>query len=372
MVRYGVFLLFLMAVGLVFTVRAEAYESSTRRTLICDDSHCTITDDDGAFGGESRFDYGDVFEPQDISCDMSWCDDVNNECDCCSESFNGDWLDDLLRNSEGFVSGDAFKNVGDATGTLGSLDNSQGFRLGVNSGFRLGDLPFRGQFGVGYGGYDWKGRFGLGGLVPASAIEKQFYVTAGLFRRSDIESGERLSWGVVYDEFVADQWGFLAQDFSVGQVRGSLGYALNAANEVGLRGAFSAQSGNALTFLRAGSPAFTVKPQDQLNVFWHHHWEYGADTNFFAGVVNGADLGDWLFGFDARAPLNDCVSVYGGITYVAPSVAAGNIGVAQEAWNASIGFVISLGSKSATRNVSGFHGMPLLPVADNGSMIITN
>ncbi len=305
-----------------------------------------------------------------------WEESAGDDCYCdefCSSGADADaWLEELLKNSEVFVFGDAFKNIGDATGNLGSLNNSQGARMGFNSGFRLGDLPIRGQFGLSYGLYDWKGRIDLGGLVPASAVEKHLYVTAGIFQRGDFESGDLLSWGIVYDEFVSDQWGFLAQDFSVGQFRASCGYALNPSQEIGVRGTVGVQPGNALTFITAGNPAVTVKPQDQLSLFWHSHWDYGADTNLFAGVVNGGDVGDWLLGFDAKAPLNDCVSVFGGLTYVAPSAATGNRGVTQEAWNISIGLVVSLGSKSATNNVCGFAGMPLLPVANNGSLLLTD
>ncbi|MBM4003061.1 MAG: hypothetical protein FJ295_07190 [Planctomycetes bacterium] len=282
------------------------------------------------------------------------------------------WLGDLWDNTEGFLFVDSFKNIGDATGTLGSLDNSLGARMGFNSGFRLGESSIRGQFGLGYGGYDWKGRFNLGGIVPASPWEKQFFVTAGVYQRSDICSDVPISWGIVFDELVTDQWGFLAQDFTMGQFRGQIGYAINECHEIGIRASWGAQPGNALTFLTPGNPGTTAKPMDQCTGFWHKHWDWGADTNLFLGFVNRADVGDWLFGFDVRAPLSESTAFFGGLTYVAPSAASGNAGVLQETWNLSLGLVFSFGGKAATENVSGYAGLPLIPVADNGSFLITD
>jgi hypothetical protein len=282
------------------------------------------------------------------------------------------WLGDLWDNTEGFLFADAFKNIGDATGTLGSLDNSLGARIGFNSGFRLGESSVRGQFGLSYGAYDWKGRFGLGGIVPASPWEKQFFVTAGVYQRSDICADVPVSWGIVFDELITDQWGFLAQDFTMGQFRGQIGYAINECHELGVRASWGAQPGNALTFITPGNPGSTVKPMDQCTGFWHKHWDSGADTNVFLGFVNRADVGDWLFGFDMRAPLSETIALFGGLTYVAPSAAAGNAGVLQETWNLSLGLVFSFGGKAATENVSGYAGLPLLPVADNGSFLITD
>lgn len=311
-----------------------------------------------------------------VSCDGGHLGPAGGSCQggCsdCRDEVCLSWFGQCVANTEVFVLGDAFKTVGDATGSIGSIDNSFGMRLVANTGIPLKDLPFQGQFGVSYGGYDWRGRIDLGGLVPGSSIEKQMFATAGLFQRSDIEYGERISWGIVFDEMVVDQWGFLGQDFTLGQFRGVVGYALNECHEIGLRGAFGIQPATALTFVLPSEPDFTVKPSDYLSAFWHTHWESGADTTVFAGVVNRSDIGSWLAGIDLRSPLNDRTSSFASLTYVAPSAAAGSLGVGQEHWNLSIGLCFSFGSKAAPGTVSGAAGMPLLNVADNGSFIVTN
>ena len=62
------------------------------------------------------------------------------------------WFGQCVANTEVFILGDAFKTVGDATGSIGSIDNSFGMRLVANTGIPLKDLPFQGQFGVSFGG----------------------------------------------------------------------------------------------------------------------------------------------------------------------------------------------------------------------------
>ena len=43
---------------------------------------------------------------------------------------------------------------------------------------------------------------------------------------------------------------------------------------------------------------------------------------------------------------------------------------AEAYWNVSFGFVWYLGCKASNQTVSGYAGLPLLPVADNGSFLI--
>ena len=92
----------------------------------------------------------------------------------------------------------------------------------------------------------------------------------------------------------------------------------------------------------------------------------------YVGAFDQADVASWQFGMLNTAPLSHSVSLYGNFNYVAPGSATGRVGAAEEQWNASVGLVYYLGGKAVNSTVSGNKGMPLLPVASNGSLLITN
>ena len=148
------------------------------------------------------------------SCDAC----CESDCCCCSN-----WWD----NTEVFLGGDAYAALGDSP--AGGFGNSFGLVTGFNSGFGLGDSQIRGQFGMSYGVYDFKGR-----IVEPDSLEEQIFATTGIYRRADWCSGERITWGLVIDGFFTDNWGFGASEFNLAQLRGIAGYAINECNEVGL------------------------------------------------------------------------------------------------------------------------------------------
>lgn len=291
-------------------------------------------------------------------------------CKCCEGCDIGGWRD----NTEVWAGVDTFRSRGDGITILGPisppLGNSFGAVAGFNTAVGLGDSPIRAQFGASYALYDWKGRWFP---ISDASAEQQTFITIGLSKRSNIACGDPISWGVVFDQMFDHQWGFFADELYLTQFRFIGGYALNECNEVGFTGTIHTQSDvvQDLSFLFPGIFS-QVRAMNQANLFWKHNWEFGGTTTAYVGVLDSADVGDWLFGVQGTSPLNDYVSLYGGFTYVAPASGSGIFGSSLEQWNASLGLVYSFGGKAVSRNVSGPQGMPLLPVANNGNFLVTD
>jgi len=279
----------------------------------------------------------------------------------CCEDF-GTWLS----NSELLFAADTYKSIGDSNGT-DSLNDSFGIRGGINMGIGLGASPVRLQIGGIYGAYDLKGRNNPG---LESALEQQLFVTFGLYKRSDICNGSRYSWGMVIDEFYGQRWGALAQSIDLAQLRAQVGYALDECNEIGGWCAVSLDRETATTISSQGQLA-QIQAMDQFNAFWHRNWSTGADTTLYAGIIENADLGDWVVGATGRAPISSKTALYGAVTYCGPHSGTGPVGMLEETWNVSFGVLFYPGCKAFNENVSGQRGMPLIPVAGNGSFLIT-
>jgi len=111
---------------------------------------------------------------------------------------------------------------------------------------------------------------------------------------------------------------------------------------------------------------------NQTNLFWRHNWEFGATTSAYVGWLDAADVGDWVFGVQGAAPISHHVSLYSNFTYVAPGAGSGIFGSSLEQWNLSFGLSYSFGGKAVSPSVSGPQGMPLMPVANNGSFLVTD
>jgi hypothetical protein len=266
-----------------------------------------------------------------------------------------------LDNTAFFFAGDAWKNIFDDDD-----NNNFGLRLGVNTGLALPGLDaVRGQIGASFGAYDFHGREGL--LGRDDSMEEQLFVTAGLYRRSDVTAGDRFSWGIVYDLLAAENAGEAADDIRLAQLRWSIGYSLGCADEIGVWAAFRLMNSFALI------EQVRVNVTDQVNAFWHHTWSYGGDTWLYLGWAD--DPGETVLGFRGEMPLNDRVALLGNLHYVVPSTRGGDQHPRlpvddvfnQETWNISFGIVFYPGAKAGSRTVSGDGCLPLLPVANNAS-----
>ena len=303
------------------------------------------------------------------------CDSAGNcdgSADCCDDDCDciGNWRD----NTYVWFGGEAYKSIGDTGLNFNpppfALGSSFGVVSGFNTGFAIGDSRIRGQIGGSFGVYDFKGRT----LAPKNdSLENQSYMTAGIYKASDISNCERISWGVVYDAFLGHQYGWAGNEIFVSQIRYMAGYALNECNEIGFWGTAQVHDDDDvdLTFPIA-APRNTVHAMNQLNTYFKHNWAFGGMSTVYGGVFDKADIASWQFGLLNLAPVNHNLSVYANFTYVVPSSATGIVGAAEEQWNVSAGLVYYFGGKAVADTVSGHRGLPLLPVANNGNFLITN
>lgn len=312
---------------------------------------------------------------RDQSCVVTPVCDLAGTCDysagCCDDNCEciGNWRD----NSQIWIGGDAYKSLGDQTPVAFpsplALTNSFGMVGGFNTGLALGDSRVRAQVGGSYGLYDLKGRTTVAPGTDNS-LEQQTFFTAGFYKRSDILDCDRISWGLVYDTLWDHQWGWQTNEVFLGQVRGILGYALNECNEVGVWGTFHTQSDK--VSLSPFSPLTEIRTMNQANAYLRHNWAFGGSSMAYVGAVDKADIASWQFGLLNLVPVSHNTSVYANYTYVAPGSATGLVGAAEEQWNVSVGLMYSFGGKAVSSTVSGRAGLPLLPVANNGSFLITN
>ena len=291
---------------------------------------------------------------------------VKNRCrsGCC-----GNWFD----NTVAFSGVEAFKSIGDSVslssgGQSFGLANSAGLVNGLNTGFRLGrQSRIRGQVGGSIGVYDLKGRVGNN----QTQSEQQEFLSAGAYKRSDVSNGDRIAWGVVYDQMWAHQWGVGANDFNLGQIRGIFGYALNEQNEVGFWGTAHTNSLN-LSVDDTTLGIIDVQAVNQYNSYWRHNYGFGGTSMLYAGFVDKADnLGSWTLGSQVTAPMGQRVALYGNSAFMFPSSATGIAGSSELLWSVSGGLSYSFGSKTVSRNVSGQSCLPLLPVANNGTFLVS-
>jgi hypothetical protein len=284
----------------------------------------------------------------------------------------GSWRDNTIV----FIGSDAWKNFGDAAlATPGnvSLSNNFGYRTGFNTGLGIGQFPVRFQVGASYGAYDLKGRFDtlpvFGVDSHPNSVEQQVFATAGFYKRGDVCCGDRISWGVVYDYMYDNRWGTFANEVELGQVRGLFGWALNAANEIGIWGATRMQNDTAILLTPAmGLP--TIHAVDQVSAFWHHNWAYGGDTTIYGGYADSP--ASWVIGATGQVPLSPRTALYGSTAYIVPGSATGPVGNSEEIWNVSVGLAFFLGGKASADSVTGNRGLPLLNVADNGTFAVQN
>ncbi len=185
------------------------------------------------------------------------------------------WLD----NTVAWIGVDSFKAIGDSFGVSG-YPNSAGTVAGMNTSLAIGDLRPRFQIGGSYGVYDLMGREYLSTTSP----EQQAYFTTGFSKRSDVANGDRICWGVVYDQFWGNHWGVLANNLYLGQVRAIVGYALNDRNEVGFWGTYGTNSAHVGV---SGFDIFSLTAVDQSNLYWRHNWAFAASSMVYLGTGRG-------------------------------------------------------------------------------------
>ena len=130
----------------------------------------------------------------------------------------------------GFFGVDSFKGISD-----GDYQGNFGAVTGLNAALPVPGLRNYGigwQLGMSYGVYDFDGRDSS--FDHQGQCQEQIFVTTGFFHKA--EGDQRLSYGVVYDWMINNNWGVFGTAPTLGQWRGQIEYALSGCNAVGVWG----------------------------------------------------------------------------------------------------------------------------------------
>ena len=251
---------------------------------------------------------------------------------------------------------------------------NNGLHVGLNYGSRLGCFSdFTGigfQVGGSFGVYDWMGTDYR--IAHNNVAETQGFLTWGFFRKAQGSSGWNL--GIVQDWMFNNNFGVLAQNPNLGQLRGQIGYATSSVNEIGVWGAVRDKEDSQFV---PGYGERSYRPINQANAFWHHKWgQFGPDTWVSVGVpehdrlAGSGSLGDYIANAWATAPLSDYVSLYTQVMYMHASAAPGPQGSEEDAWMFAAGVSLYFGGNARSRTVAGQCWQPLMPVANNGFFLV--
>jgi hypothetical protein len=272
---------------------------------------------------------------------------------------------------------DSFKGIADGTGP-----SNFGAVTGINYGTRLGrfsDVTGIGaQIGGSLGVYDLAGRPTAATGNSLSQGQTQGFFTVGFFRAANANTP--WSAGLVHDWMLNNNYGVFGTSPTISQWRGQVAYVWNARNEFGVYGTLRDMGHSEVANLGApGAPIPTsliFQSYNQANFFWHHKWEYGADSRIWIGGVqngklgtNGGSLGDLILGANLTAPLNDRWAVYGNGQYMFPSAHPGPAASVESAWNLGFGLVWYPRCNARTGNVAGNCWTPYMPVANNSTFL---
>jgi len=262
----------------------------------------------------------------------------------------------LFRNLSLFAGVQGFKNAADG-GYNGNFGFHEGFNWGVPlGGFLLGDafreLGF--QPGLNAVQSNLYGADPAEKQVAAGESRNQLFFTAGLFHRA-VCGG--LQWGVVFD-YLRDAY-YLDADLK--QIRAEVSFVNPCCGEWGFWGAFGTSRNDVLE-------AIDLEPLNLYAFFWRRYFSGGGEGRLWAGFTGDRD---GLLGGDLHIPLGSAWALENSVTYLLPGKDDEGAGLSRhdrEGWALSMHLVWYPGRMAACEQQNPFR--PLLPVADNGSLII--
>jgi len=260
----------------------------------------------------------------------------------------------MFENLSLFVGPDGSKQPQD----LG-INANMGIRLEANLGFPLSEqLNLGAQIGMAENLSD--AAVHVLDQVEGTSRRTQTFVTMGVFQRPT----SRFNWGLVYD------WSHerYYDDFTLGQVRGQVGFGVRESDEVGVRFAKAVQVADGSM---AGTPV-RLDPMTQLTGYHRHTWANAAQTSVWVGAANGHHNVVWVFpdnsrdknvlvyGAELSMPLSERFAITGATNLVTPT-ATGTV-------DAYLGVTFYPGRSGlrAARNTFS----PIVPVANNPQMAI--
>jgi hypothetical protein len=301
------------------------------------------------------------------SCgEVSCCDESCGSCGIFGAGGFGGCDGTPQRGIVGFAGLDSFKGVSD-----GSYQSNFGAVTGLNASLPvpgLSDYGIGWQLGTSYGVYDFDGRI----YAPNNRTrsQQQIFVTTGFFRKA--AEGQRLSAGLVYDWMINDQWGVYGTSPTLGQWRGQIEYSLSECNAIGVWGC-ARDLASRQEVLRVPVDSRAIS---QVNLFWHHKFDSGADSWLWAGAPEStrlggdASLGTWMVGANVQVPLSDRLALYGNGSYFRPSAAAGAVASVESGYDVGMGVVWYFGRHAVNHSINGACWLPYMPVANNSTFLV--
>jgi len=285
------------------------------------------------------------------------CCDPNLGCDCCP-----------CRGVVGFFGFDAFKGVSDD-----QFNSNFGAVAGLNSAmplFGLADYGIGWQLGMSYGVYDWDG----GAPFDSAESQQQIFVTTGFYRKA--AGTQRLSFGLVYDWMINDHWGAFGVNPTMGQWRGQVEWALSGKNAVGIYGCL--RDLYSVQFRTINDTPIGIRNQSltQVNLFWHHKFDSGADSWLWIGapedirLFEAGSLGNFIIGANIQAPISSRLALYGNAQYMHPTATAGMVASAEQGWNIGAGIAWYFGGHARSTKINGKCWLPYMPVANNSTFLV--
>ena len=287
--------------------------------------------------------------------------------DCCGRGgcppYQNCWLNRLFGSFSGaefFVGGVGFRSEQFQVPGLNTNDvfddSSFGFQGGFNVGVPLCNLTcglISGQIGVRHITSNFDGN------SFSDSSRNQTFFTAGLFRRVDYG----LQVGVVAD-VLREEW---FTDSQVVQLRGDIAWVYPAGSAFGFR--FATQLDEDVSDGTIDGLPFTDLQTTSLETYRFYYRRAAAWGGFVDFSAGWSDSDHFVLGLDHDIPVSETISLQSSLTYLSgddlpiDSPFAGN---GNEAWNVSVGIAWRPRGRSWYRS----YNTPVLPVADNGSLIL--
>jgi hypothetical protein len=286
-------------------------------------------------------------------------------CPTCGPTVCGNECGESGLSLVGLAGFDAFKGISD-----GSYPSNFGVLTGLNAGvplFALGEYGFGWQIGLSYGVYDIDGRY----TANQASSQQQTFITTGFYRKAGED--RQLSFGLVYDWMVNENWGVYATTPTLGQWRAQVEWAVSDCNAFGMWGCVRDNVSRQL-YLRQTLVA--SRAVSQANFFWHHEFCCTkADSYLWTGCtqndrLNGdGSLSDWVIGASVEVPLSSRLALYANAQYVHPTAAASTTAAVEDCYNVGMGIVWYFGGHACDRSITNKYG-PYMPVANNSTFLV--
>ena len=290
----------------------------------------------------------------DIGCGI---DDCCGRGACPPSILQDYWLNGIfgtLSGAEFFVGGAGFRSETFQVAPGSFDDASFGFQGGFNVGVPLCRLTgglLSGQFGVRHI------TSSLDGNSFSDDNRNQTFFTAGLFRRVDYG----LQIGVVAD-VLREEW---FTDSQTVQLRGDFAWVYPRGSAFGFR--FTSELDDDFSDGTINGVDFTDLRTTTVDTY-RFYYRHGASWGGFFEVSAGWAEESFLVALDHDIPVSETISLQSNLTYLSGDDLPADLPFAangDEAWNLSVGIAWRPRGRCWYRS----YNTPVLPVADNGTLI---